>query len=194
MEQDLEQNAKDNKIEKEIVEDLIEFTFTNLYGLHGNAILSRCPLRNAKVFREPLRSEYYSHKKRFINANEFEKRLGGRIGLIAESYGIKIASIHTLENSEMQQKFKASLMNSTHNVKAIVAGDHHQSFCRILGLEQAYDKNINTWPASCTSFGHGRGDIICSNARVVGPEIQFKPCVNGQLLSDHAILALDIEV
>ncbi|OEU14962.1 hypothetical protein FRACYDRAFT_269724 [Fragilariopsis cylindrus CCMP1102] len=54
----------------------------NLYGLHGNAILSRCgPIVDPVIFRDPLHDDYYSTTSTFKNAGGYERRLGGRMGL-----------------------------------------------------------------------------------------------------------------
>ena len=53
----------------------------NALGLHGNAILSRCPLYNPKIFRDKLDERYFSNKAFKVNAMGTEKRLGGRMGL-----------------------------------------------------------------------------------------------------------------
>ena len=56
-------------------------------GLHGNAILSKCILGDAMILRDELPSQYFSDKaERGINANGFEVRLGGRMGLFARIF------------------------------------------------------------------------------------------------------------
>ena len=56
----------------------------NRYGLHGNAILSRWPLRDARVVRMPGMAPLYSSKG-FETAYGYEKRLGGRMTLFAHT-------------------------------------------------------------------------------------------------------------
>merc|ERR1712118_315643 len=41
----------------------------DLLGLHGNAILSRCPITNPKLFRDPLVGGYYTDSKSAVNAD-----------------------------------------------------------------------------------------------------------------------------
>lgn len=53
----------------------------NFDGVHGNAVLSACPLHSAEVFRDPT-GIYFSSKSRRVNAYGFEKRLGGRMALL----------------------------------------------------------------------------------------------------------------
>lgn len=56
-------------------------------SLHGNAVLSKCMIGDAMILRDPLPAEYFSDKpERGINANGFEVRLGGRMGLFARIF------------------------------------------------------------------------------------------------------------
>jgi len=79
-------------------------------GLHGNAILSKCILGDAMILRDPLPHQYFSDKpERGFNANGFEVRLGGRMGLFArifEKPSPLIPNTHnvTAENSHIPEK------------------------------------------------------------------------------------------
>lgn len=56
-------------------------------SLHGNAILSKCILGDAMILRDPLPRTYFSkHAHKGINADGFEVRLGGRMGLFARIF------------------------------------------------------------------------------------------------------------
>lgn len=56
-------------------------------SLHGNAILTKCVLGDGLIVREPLPHTYFSDKPhRGINANGYEVRLGGRMGLFARIF------------------------------------------------------------------------------------------------------------
>lgn len=57
----------------------------NALGLHGNAILSRCPMYDPMIYRDKLDERYFSNKKFTGNAHGAEKRLGGRMGLFVRS-------------------------------------------------------------------------------------------------------------
>ncbi|KAL7550400.1 hypothetical protein ACHAWF_013638 [Thalassiosira exigua] len=50
----------------------------NFHGLHGNAILSKCKISNATIFRNEV-GPYFSHRPNGVNAKGLEKRLGGRM-------------------------------------------------------------------------------------------------------------------
>ena len=59
----------------------------NSLGLHGNAILSKCFIDDTMILRDPLPPTYFSKKpERGINANGYEIRLGGRMGLFARLF------------------------------------------------------------------------------------------------------------
>ena len=56
-------------------------------SLHGNAILSKCIIGDAFILRDNLPRTYFSDKaERGINANGYEVRLGGRMGLFARIF------------------------------------------------------------------------------------------------------------
>jgi len=57
----------------------------NALGLHGNAILSRCPMYDPVIYRDKLDERYFSHKRFSGNAQGSEKRLGGRMGLFVRT-------------------------------------------------------------------------------------------------------------
>ena len=57
----------------------------NAMGLHGNAILSRCPMYDPVIYRDKLDERYFSHKRFSGNAQGSEKRLGGRMGLFVRT-------------------------------------------------------------------------------------------------------------
>ena len=61
----------------------------NSLGLHGNAILSRCPIYDPMIFRDKLDERYFSHVKFSGNAHGSEKRLGGRMALFVRTGPMK---------------------------------------------------------------------------------------------------------
>ena len=78
-----------------------QYPGTNEWGYHGNAILSRYPLRNVHMLRFPGIEKWYAG----VNANEGErvqKRLGGRMALLATvrlgARDVTVAATH-LESS-----------------------------------------------------------------------------------------------
>jgi hypothetical protein len=159
----------------------------NFHGLHGNAILTRCPISDPVIFRDPV-GQHFSDRKIFLNANGFEKRLGGRMGMFVRidisGESVVVGSTHKLAgHSEGVKQYIASS-------KAITAGDQKRSFCGRVGLQSVDNSSHATWPASCSKLGSGRGDNICSNLGIAQPEQTFKPCLERfgipAKLSDHA--------
>lgn len=57
----------------------------NTIGLHGNAVLSKCPIYDAKIFRDALSKDYFTNKANKLNARGSEVRLGGRMALFART-------------------------------------------------------------------------------------------------------------
>eukprot|EP00571_Detonula_confervacea_P017764 CAMPEP_0172311790 /NCGR_PEP_ID=MMETSP1058-20130122/15777_1 /TAXON_ID=83371 /ORGANISM="Detonula confervacea, Strain CCMP 353" /LENGTH=718 /DNA_ID=CAMNT_0013025081 /DNA_START=122 /DNA_END=2275 /DNA_ORIENTATION=- len=56
-------------------------------SLHGNALLTKCILGDAMILRDELPHTYFSDKAhRGVNANGYEVRLGGRMGLFARIF------------------------------------------------------------------------------------------------------------
>lgn len=168
----------------------------NFHGLHGNAILSRCHIQEPRIFRNPV-GNYFSKKSNSMNAHGLEKRLGGRMILltriIVEGTSVVIGSTHKLDG------FHKEIRNYVHKSPAVIAGDQNAPFCGDVGLENIIsDPHYPTWPASCTSFGNHRGDIICSNLDVAGKEFTIKPCLvfNGLNISlgDHALTGATFEL
>jgi hypothetical protein len=85
---------------------------------------------------------------------------------------IVLGSPHKLvDHAEQVKRYKGSS-------KVISAGDQDRNFCGRIGLHSADNAKHSTWPASCTKFGSGRGDKICSTLHVVQPEQTFLPCLN----------------
>jgi hypothetical protein len=174
----------------------------NMLGLHGNAILSRYPIVNATIFRDPIES-YFSSLPSFLNANGYERRLGGRMALLGKIFDgtnyISVGSIHKVftRNTQIQNYIGSS--------KAIVGGDQPWGFCTAIGLQNIGSHSNATWPASCASTGRGRGDILCTNLDVYSSEKILKPCImfpcagnrSNQScmeinLSDHALLSINV--
>ncbi|KAI9136015.1 hypothetical protein BKA69DRAFT_1179247 [Paraphysoderma sedebokerense] len=168
---------------------------TNLLGLHGNAILSKCEILDPVIFRNKI-GGYFSDKKYFLNADGFEKRLGGRMGLfsrIAVGHRVlTVGSIHKLDGYKTE--IKAYIGSS----KAVIAGDQSWDFCESVGLAHVDDKSHFTYPGSCQTSGTSRGDIICSNANIVQAESTVKPCLEQYgvkiKLSDHSITSVGISI
>eukprot|EP01084_Bolivina_argentea_P243035 407518_1 len=181
------------------------------YSIHGNAILCKCIFNktNYKLLRSNIKNVYFSQKKSAINANGFEKRLGGRMGIFIQAKFIKhfsynynaisliIDSVHKMgkeQNEHVTDYIEQNKKNNTTNIDyIIVGGDQYASFCDDIKLEPLFDKTTNTWPANCHKYGTVRGDILCVNI-VSNIKQTLLPCFNGKQISDHAIIRSSISL
>ena len=171
---------------------------TDFQSLHGNAVLTRCHIRSAKIFRDPV-GEYFGSEPSGLNAQGYENRLGGRMALVAElvvgrSINVIVMSTHKVGSGKVLGK-----LSSYRRRKIILGGDQSQALCDILGLVSITSNN--TWPASCATLGKSIGDRICTNLHAVLDVTTTRmPCVRTPSadiqLSDHAILntTLDVEM
>ena len=194
----------------------------NSVGLHGNAILSRCKLFDAVVFRDQLADSYFSNQPNKKNAMGSEKRLGGRMSLFARtslntdaaSDHIIVGSIHKAHPSNNRKEIWEYLgfgpapsdhSNVTPGVppnqlKGIIVGGNleSRSFCTLSGFKNL-DRPMRptTFPADCTRnhTGNFRGDYLCGNMEIEKPDTVMLPCSgdDGRLqLSDHSIIQITL--
>jgi hypothetical protein len=163
--------------------------YSNDYGLHGNAFLTRCEISDPLIFRDKV-GLYFSNKQIGLNAGGLEKRLGGRMGMfgriVVNGKSLVIGSVHKIGGSQKE------IYNYIGSSPAIVAGDQNPQFCGQVGLQPIVSsKQHYTWPATCTGNGRGRGDNLCSNLPMVETEKTISPCIReyGQqwVVSDHAL-------
>jgi hypothetical protein len=163
-------------------------------GLHGNAMLSKCSITDPMIFRNQI-GPYFSSEAKGLNANGFEKRLGGRMGMfgriIVDGKETVIGSVHKIQFFEKEVKEYIGKRN------AIIAGDQEENYCARIGLKNiASNPTQNTWPASCTGFGSVKGDQICSNMNVILEEVTTKPCVTNfgfsMKIGDHALVSTSL--
>jgi hypothetical protein len=169
----------------------------NFYGLHGNAILSKCKISDVKIIRNPV-GQYFDTKGNSVNAGGLEKRLGGRMILlgriVVDGTPVVVGSIHKLTG--LTQAIKEYMGTSL----TIIAGDQSPALGKQLGLNVivAPGEKHPTWPASCTKFGRLRGDNIYSNLKVAEDEYVMKPCVSqfgiDIELGDHALTGVVLEL
>ena len=164
----------------------------DFHGLHGNAFLTKCPISNPVIFRNEI-GPYFASSKNKVNANGFEKRLGGRMGMFGQitvdHKQVVVGSIHKIDG------FHDEIKEYIGGRGAIIAGDQDGKYCDEIGLNNIVSKNNGkTWPASCSEFGRIRGDNICSNMKVVVDEVTILPCVNQFDFSlqtgDHALTSV----
>ena len=156
----------------------------NFYGLHGNAILTRCGLtmEDPIIYRNSI-GKYYSNDKMGLNAHGYEKRLGGRMGMFVRvtipetDKSLVVGSTHKLQagengiRSEIIQYIAAGGKASdnkaaTTTIATVTAGDQNRNFCQQIGLVSVDNPRHNTWPASCNGFGRTRGDNICASTKI----------------------------
>jgi len=173
----------------------------NFHGLHGNAFLTRCEISDAAIFRDKI-GGYFSDKPSFVTANGLEKRLGGRMGLFGRIHinnsVVVVGAIHKLGEGG-DNNHESEIKKYIGGSKAVVAGDQHLSFCGKIGLRAIIpaDQKGFTWPASCKTFGIGRGDNICSNMKEEVQEKTTKPCVSDLgfrvTVSDHAFVSVTLD-
>jgi hypothetical protein len=165
----------------------------DFHGLHGNAFLTKCTISEPVIFRNQI-GQYFSSEATNVNAGGKEKRLGGRMGMFGsitvDGKETVIGSVHKLDG------FRQEVLEYIGQRDAIIAGDQGASFCKDVDLanivsEDGGEEMHYTWPASCNSLGHHRGDNICSNMKMVGEEVTTMPCVTeygfSTKIGDHAL-------
>jgi len=144
----------------------------NFEGLHGNAFLTRCRIEDAVVFRDAT-GPYFDESPNDVNAGGHEKRLGGRMGMFGRisvnGHTLVIGSTHKLDGHS------SAIRAYIGTDKAVTAGDQDRGFCARVGLQTVDNASTPTWPASCTGFGWGRGDNVCSNLGVAVPDSAALP-------------------
>lgn len=167
----------------------------NDLGLHGNAILSKFPIRDARIFRDDG-TAYLSRTPSGLNANGFERRLGGRMALLVtvslcDSKRIVIGSVHKVSHQDTQIR---SYIGSR---PAVLGGDQSVQSCAKWALKLVGDHKLASWPASCGHPGRARGDIVCSNFPLI-QETRDLPCSRrfglNASIGDHAIFHHEFDV
>lgn len=137
-------------------------------------MLAKCTIADPTVYRNDI-GEFFSDEPSPLNANG-HKRLGGRMALLmrvavrGSTTSVVVSVTHKLVG------FGEHLRQYIGDSAAVVGGDQDWGFCERAGLVHVDNKSHPTWPASCTSTGQGRGDILCSNMHVSRTEQTFLPC------------------
>lgn len=182
----------------------------NTMGLHGNAILSKCPLSNAMILRDPLEPVFFSIEQVYGNAYGREKRLGGRMGMFAKMGNTTdnwvVGSVHKLKMADHKQQFDEYIAEQKFsNLRGILlGGDFPRVLCKSASLKSLdLPQKHLTWPASCETryTGRTRGDNFCGSLdlKIVEPEKTVFPCVQKgeegviQQLSDHMITVISVK-
>jgi len=113
-------------------------------SLHGNAILTKCIIGESMILRDPLDHRYFSDKAhRGINANGYEVRLGGRMGLFARIFE---QPVKTLDFEEGKLPTDEGYYNYLNRLPPhFVVGNVHK-----LGES----KNNRKWLWNYYGFGH----------------------------------------
>lgn len=91
----------------------------NALGLHGNAILSRCPMYDPKIYRDVLEDLYFSNRAHNVNAQGTEKRLGGRMGLYVRTGPLDNDDLLSPSSPELELKLLPPhvVVGSVHKLK-----------------------------------------------------------------------------
>ena len=162
----------------------------NFQGLHGNAILSKCPIHNATIIRDPI-GDYFDPKPNKVNANGMERRLGGRMILLATirtnimeeqknndattttetEQAVVVGSVHKLNVASSWNKVNeyihsvsssssSSTSSSSPGVKVVMGGDQRPERVPLDKLQLENVGSSHTWSATCTSLGRLRGDTF----------------------------------
>ena len=174
---------------------------SNKFGLHGNAILTKCPMKNPKLIRDGNIGDYFSSGSTQKNAFGAEKRLGGRMSMFVDiitklNKQVTLGATHTLE-PKMQGEVKTYLSDTLIKGNVVIAGDQFWEYCNNVGLVHVDSKAIASSPASCDSLGVGRGDILCSSMAIKIPFHGDYPCThNGPriTMSDHSFQSVTLTV
>ena len=163
----------------------------------GNSILSKYVLFESRIFRDPL-GPYFDRRANGVNAKGYERRLGGRMGLFAKIAVPGLATPIVLGNVHTVSANANDILQYIGMSKAIVGGDQNGASCGLWGLQLASTSSTPTWPATCGTYGKGRGDIVCTNVGTYEDETVNRPCLqpNGinVTLGDHAFIVQDFEI
>uniref|UniRef100_A0A7S0J9J3 Uncharacterized protein n=1 Tax=Calcidiscus leptoporus TaxID=127549 RepID=A0A7S0J9J3_9EUKA len=140
----------------------------NVYGLHGNALLSRWPLSDAAIVRmDPSRMSALYSSRGFETAFGYEKRLGGRMSLFAIT-GQFSASAGQVPSIGEDAKSPAFIIGSTHaqtswggnvtHTQLSIASmrSHMATMARVAasrGIPTIKVLGGDTWPSTCSWLG-----------------------------------------
>eukprot|EP00606_Chrysophyceae_sp_TOSAG23-5_P000313 GSChrysophyteH2.ASY1.ANO1.1721.1 assembled CDS len=158
--------------------------------LHGNAILSKFNLSEPKIYRDDMDNEFSKHAN-LINADAFERRMGGRMGMLVKinDTNIILGTVHKVHSHD------SSIAKYIGLRKAIVGGNQPFRSCAAWGLQVASNISTPTWKATCNSYGSSRGGILCTNIPHRKNEIVALPCSKfagiNVPLGDHAFITQD---
>ena len=167
----------------------------NRYGLHGNAILSRWPLQDARVVRMPDMAPLFSSHGR-ETANGYEKRLGSRMTLLATTgpasgNDIIVGSTHAQTSwrkrsahvSRAIEVLQAEV-NAPNRVNKplIIGGDTWPKSCSLLNMTDLVTRpspsNVLSDGAVRLSSANFMDDYICGRGvqKAPGTKVQRFPC------------------
>lgn len=170
---------------------------SNFLGLHGNAILAKCSIYDPVIYRDEI-GPYFSDKASFTNADGFEKRLGGRMALLAR-ISLDLRTSVVAGATRKLENFVDEIRQCIGYSTAIIGGDQDCAFCKRVDLRHVDNQSHATWPASCATTGTGRGDILCSYLNVLVPEQTTVPCLRTTTgvsirIGDHAISSVTLQL
>ena len=148
-------------------------------SLHGNAILSKCILGDTMIIRDALPRTYFSDKaEKGINANGYEVRLGGRMGLFARIFELPSSDIQEIRD----------LKSHIHTIEDLpphfVVGNIHKLNENAKTRDALWDYyGFGSPPTNSTSLYDGRGVDIAPKQHGVIVQGDFGPqfCALGGL-------------
>lgn len=190
----------------------------NEWGYHGNALLSRYPLRSVRMVRFPGIEKWYTH---------YQKRLGGRNAIFAE-IDVSGTSV-TLCSTHFESGFEAYDRESRHREAKLIIGEIDQhaghqpviiggDFNARLGeaaagvlraagfaiegandlddytVQREHEGEVIRWGAYIDYIAPRGVEIIRSET---SPSVQlaaYPPNPSGKMLGDHAIVTLKVRV
>jgi len=186
----------------------------NKYALHGNAILSRWPLFDAKVIRMPGMAALYNAKG-FETAGGYEKRLGGRMTLFASTAignaNVLLGATHAQTSwrrnrnhvrqsiDRMIEHINASSLSDT----VIVAGDTWPATCSLLQLEGIASRpqpSSRLVDGKVATHGRGMDDYICARGAqrvrpiISTPGVGRDEVGNEFILADHVMVVTEVKL
>ena len=97
---------------------------TNTHGLHGNAIMSRLPLSRPRVVALDEGGAWFT-----ADMKEGQRRIGGRMALLAQAAGVWFASVHLESESDASLReaqirtLLAGLGRASGDGPAVIGGD-----------------------------------------------------------------------
>jgi endonuclease/exonuclease/phosphatase family metal-dependent hydrolase len=196
----------------------------NEWGYHGNAILSRYPLRDVRMLRFPGIEKWYAGAFGADEGEKLQKRLGGRMALFATvglGRPVTIVSAHlesSRKDSAIRKRQTAMILEELQahakGTPVILGGDFNAAptepmfeAIRAAGfnVEETNDARGGTTQkvvdGKVVLSDHYIDYVLARGLRVVRDETSpkvitaaYPPTETGKLLADHAIVTAKVEL